>query len=145
KPTLHRWSNKGSNSAVPGQEIVRSQMGPLARTVREMELLLRVVEPQKASRFDPEVSPLSFGALPDIEGMRIGFYDDDQYFTPAASVQRAVREAAKHLEARGCEIVPFDPPRANEHYKMMVTAVTGDGLETLKELSGAIRSSTRSR
>jgi fatty acid amide hydrolase len=138
KPTLHRWSNKGSNSAVPGQEIVRSQMGPLARSVRDLELLFRTLDAPLHARLDPEVSPLPIADSKNVElrGLRVGFYDDDQYFTPAASVQRAVREAARHLSERGCEIVPFDPPRANEHYRMMVGAVTGDGMETLKALVG---------
>src|SRR5206468_1799583 len=98
----------------------------------------RTLDSPLHARFDPEVPPLPIGDPLHVElrGLRIGFYDDDQYFTPAASVQRAVHEAARLLEARGCERVPFDPPRANEHYKMMVTAVTADGMETLRELVG---------
>lgn len=138
KPTLNRWSNKGSNSAVPGQEIVRSQMGPLARSVRDLDLLFRTLDSPLHARFDPEVAPLPIGDPLHVElrGLRIGIYDDDQYFTPAASVRRAVNEASRHLEARGCVLVPFDPPRANEHYRMMVSAVTADGMETLRELVG---------
>ena len=34
KPTLDRWSNGGSNTALRGQEAVRSQVGPMARTAR---------------------------------------------------------------------------------------------------------------
>ena len=30
KPTLHRWSNIGSRTAIVGQEVIRSQIGPLA-------------------------------------------------------------------------------------------------------------------
>jgi fatty acid amide hydrolase len=136
KPTLHRWSNRGSNGALPGQEIVRSQMGPIARTVRDLEALFFAVDPVRAARLDPEVPPLPHDEPASVRGLRVGFYDDDQFFTPARSVQRAVHEARAILEKQGAVVVPFDPPRANEHYRTMVAAVTADGLETLRALVG---------
>ena len=35
KMTLDRWSNRGSSTAIPGQELVRSQVGPIARRVSD--------------------------------------------------------------------------------------------------------------
>src|SRR5690606_15576827 len=32
KPTMDRWSNRGSQAGLPGQEVVRAQVGPMART-----------------------------------------------------------------------------------------------------------------
>jgi fatty acid amide hydrolase len=138
KPSLHRWSNMGSHGAIAGQEIVRSQMGPLARTVDDLILLFRAIDTTRAASFDPEVPPLPIGDPNNVElrGLRVGFYDDDQFVTPAQSVRRALHEARAILEARGAIIVPFDPPRANEHYRTMVAAVTADGLRTIRELVG---------
>ena len=50
KPTVDRWSNMGSNGVSPGQEIVRGQMGPMARTVDDIMLLMQAVSPERASR-----------------------------------------------------------------------------------------------
>ena len=138
KPTLHRWSNRGSNSAIPGQEVVRSQVGPLARTVADVALALRALDSPLHARLDPEVEPLPIGdpAAVDLRGLRVGVYDDDGFFTPAESVRRAVRQAAKWLEARGATLVPFEPPHADEHYATMVAAVTADGLANLRALVG---------
>jgi fatty acid amide hydrolase len=36
KPTVDRWSNRGSNGAATGQEMVRSQIGPLARSSSDL-------------------------------------------------------------------------------------------------------------
>jgi fatty acid amide hydrolase len=138
KPTLHRWSNRGSNSAIPGQEVVRSQIGPLARTVADLVLVLRTIDTPLHARHDPEVPPLPIGSPDaiDLRGLRVGLYDDDTFFTPAESVRRAVRQAAKWLEARGAVLVPFEPPHAEEHYVTMVAAVTADGLANLRKLVG---------
>ena len=63
-------------------------------------------------------------------------YDDDGWFTPAESVRRAVKQAARWLEARGAVLVPFEPPHAEEHYATMVAAATADGMELLRKLVG---------
>lgn len=138
KPTLHRWSNRGSNTAVVGQEIVRSQVGPIARTVGDLTLVLRTLDSPLHSRHDPDVPPLPIGAPDDVRlrGLRVGFYDDDEFLTPAESVRRVVREAAKALEARGAVLVPFQPPHAEEHYAMLVAAATADGLVNVRRLVG---------
>jgi Asp-tRNA(Asn)/Glu-tRNA(Gln) amidotransferase A subunit family amidase len=45
KPTVDRWSNRGSQTGIPGQELVRSQIGCLSRTVADAALLYRVLDP----------------------------------------------------------------------------------------------------
>lgn len=75
--------------------------------------------------------PIGDPAQVDLRGLRVGFYEDDGYFTPCASSRRAVRQAARALEEAGAVLVPYTPPNADQHYTMMACAVTADGLATL--------------
>ncbi len=133
KPTLDRWSNVGSRTAIVGQEVIRSQIGPVARTAADVSFLLRALDATKHAAYDPTVAPLPIGdpAAVDITKLRIGFYDDDGFFRPASSVRRAVAEARKALEDAGAELVPFAPPNAAEVLFLFFEAVSADGGETL--------------
>lgn len=139
KPTLHRWSNWGSTGAIPGQEFVRSQIGPMARTTRDVALLLRTLDSPLHAKHDPECPPLPIGdpAAIDLRKICIGYYEDDGFVQPSAALRRAVREAVEHLRAAGAEVVPYEPPNAADHYYTYVAALSSDGLRTLRrELDG---------
>lgn len=133
KPTLHRWSNRGSIGLWPGQEIIRSQIGPLARSAADVAFFLRALDSPRHARWDPEVPPLPIGDPEEValRGLRVGVYEDDGFFSPCASSKRAVRQAAEALERAGAILVPFVPPQADEHYLTFACAVTSDGLATL--------------
>ncbi|HHH26728.1 MAG TPA: amidase, partial [Polyangiaceae bacterium] len=77
KPTLDRWSNRGSHTAIPGQEVVRSQIGCLARSAEDVIALWRAVDPARMSEGDPLVPPLA-AANPDdvdVSSLRVGWFD----------------------------------------------------------------------
>lgn len=134
KPTLDRWSMIGCVGAMPGQELIRAQCGPMARTSEDLALAFRAVDSHLQSRFDPQVPPV---VTPDpraidLRGLCIGYYEDDGFFTPAASVSRGVREAASALRAAGARVVPFAPPRAVELTYLYFAALSSDGGRTLE-------------
>lgn len=134
KPTVDRWSMRGSCGAMPGQELVRAQMGPLARSVEDLVLMSDVLSPARMSRMDPGVPPLAApdpGAI-DLKGMRIGWHDDDGYLTPAPPLRRAVALAKEALEAAGAVLVPFRPVDEGEVVFLWTQALSSDGGRTLK-------------
>jgi fatty acid amide hydrolase len=141
KPSLHRWSNRGSVGLLLGQEIVRSQIGPIARDAADVALFLRALDTPLHARRDPEVPPMPIGdpAAVSLAGLRVGVYEDDGFFTPCASSKRAVHQAAQALERAGAILVPFAPPRSDEHYLVLACAVTADGLATLDAWIGEDR------
>ena len=139
KPSLHRWSNIGSTGAFPGQEFVRSQMGPLARTTADLAFLFRSIDAPLHARLDPEVPPLPIGdpAAVDTKKIRVGIFERDGYMEPSTAVKRAVREAGAHLERAGVDVVPYSPPNAENAYLLFIAAMSSDGLYTLeRELDG---------
>lgn len=139
KPTLHRWSNRGSIGLLLGQELVRSQIGPMARSVDDVTLLFRAIDTPLHARLDPECPPFPMGdpASVDLRKLRVGVYEDDGYVTPCATSQRAVREAAEILRRAGATIVEFTPPRASEHYLLMAGGIGSDGMRTLNAALGS--------
>jgi fatty acid amide hydrolase len=144
KPTTQRWSNLGVRSLLPGQEIVRTQIGPMARSVGDLRLALQVLSSERHARYDPEVAPVALDApREDLLGLRIGWFVEDGFLTPAASVQRAVREAADALRLRGAELVEVRPDAPLDVLAMYVAGVSSDGLRTAKlQLQGDVIADT---
>ena len=76
----------GSAGAMPGQEVIRAQAGPMARTVADLELLMEALAPIRQRRFDPRIPPIGYESKRiELAGLRIGFCADDGVFTPSAS------------------------------------------------------------
>ncbi|MSP90209.1 MAG: amidase [Myxococcales bacterium] len=134
KPTLDRWSNRGSQGAIPGQELVRAQIGPLARTSRDLALLFGTLDPLAMARLDPAVAPLPIGDPQsiDLAGLRVGVMESDGFLPPAASIVRAVRSAADALRAAGATIVPYVPPGADDLLFVWLAGISSDGGRTLQ-------------
>lgn len=135
KPTAHRWSNRGSSTMVSGQKAVVSQTGPMARTAEDVALLFRALDPVYQSRLDPRVPPIPLDdpASMEIEGLRIGFYEGDGFFTPAASGCRAVREAVEILDDHGIETFPYRPSGSRELAYQLFAIATADGGTSFNE------------
>ena len=133
KPTGGRWSSRGQYGAMPGQENIRAAAGPMARQVADLTLAMSALSPERQHALDPRVPPMPMPdpAGVDWTGIRVGVYDDD-FFTPAASVRRAVREAADALRAAGAEVVPFTPPSAEPLIQTYFGTLSADGGRTMR-------------
>ena len=83
-------------------EAVVLDAGPMARTVADLELAMRVLAAPGLERLDSRVPPVPWpdpGAV-SVEGLRIGVFEDDGYWPASPALRRAVREAAEILTAR---------------------------------------------
>ena len=105
RPTSGRLTNLDSPPELffPGMEAVILDPGPMARTVADLELAMRVLAAPGLEKLDPRIAPV---AWPDpnavsIEGLRIGVFEDDGYWPASPALRRAVREAAEILTERG--------------------------------------------
>lgn len=138
KPTEHRWSNSGSGTAIAGQEAVRSQIGPMARTTRDVALLFGALPSAAHAGHDPFVPPVPVldPEQVDLSELRIGVYDDDGFMPPSAAVRRAVGEARAALSAAGAEIVEFSPPNARETVLAFFAIASSDGGATVSAALG---------
>jgi fatty acid amide hydrolase len=136
KPTLDRWSNVGSNGGSPGQEVIRSQAGPMARTARDVAMFFTALDPRRMAETDPLVAPMAVRDPRAIDPtkLRVGYFVDDGQVPTSASVRRAVRTAVAALERTGIEVRPFLPPAMSEGIEMFFQAMSSDGGTTALNL-----------
>jgi fatty acid amide hydrolase len=136
KPTLDRWTNKGSNTALLGQEVIRSQLGPMARTTQDLVLAMRALDPARMSAIDPRVPPVPFADPAGIDptSLRVGVFTDDGLIPSSSSVVRAVNEAAAALRARGATVIDFTPPGMVEAAYDYFGAMSADGGATAQRV-----------
>jgi fatty acid amide hydrolase len=135
KPTVDRWSNRGSVGAIPGQELVRAQMGPMARTAADVALLMRAVDPRLVAQLDPAVPPMPLPdpAVVDLRGLRVGVCKNDGFVRASLAIERAVEEAAAALEAAGATLVPYGPPASHQLLYLWLAGISADGGHTLEQ------------
>jgi fatty acid amide hydrolase len=131
KPTLDRLPCKGQRTVLDGQEVVRSQNGPIARSSADLELFLRAVDPQTMTSLDGRVPPVSWESPRPLDGLRVGVFTDDGMIPPSRAVVRAVEWAREALLSHGCVPVGFTPPRVEELVYAYIGALSADGAETL--------------
>jgi fatty acid amide hydrolase len=129
KPTLDRLPMRGYRTVLAGQETVRGMGGPIARTVADLALLFRALDPARLSALDTRVPPL---AWTDPDGVRldrltVGRCVQDEPIAPSKAVARAVDRAAEALVARGCKVEPFELPEVGPMLSAYLGALSADG------------------
>ncbi len=139
KPTLNTWSNRGSNSSIPGQETVKAQIGCLTRTVADCDFLWRAVGIESQAKGDPNVRPFTHRPAPDLRGMTIGIVDGDAFFQPCDTIKRAIRMSRAALEEAGATVVPYTPVSSRDIINTWIAALTSDGAKTMAKTIGQDR------
>jgi fatty acid amide hydrolase len=129
KPTLDRWPNLGANGAIAGQEVIRAQIGPMARSARDLTMLMRALDPARMSALDPRVPPVPFEdpARIDVGRLRVGHYGSDGIIPSSHAVERAVRSAAAVLRSRGAQVFEWIPPDLEDAVYGYFAALSADG------------------
>jgi fatty acid amide hydrolase len=139
KPTLDRLPMRGYRTVLAGQETVRGMGGPLARTVADLGLFFRSLDPSRLAALDPRVPPLAWTDPQGVSvgALRVGTYGDDGVLAPSGAVERAASRAAEVLRARGCDVRPFDPPEMRPILSAYLGALSADGgVEIVAALAG---------
>lgn len=113
KPTAGLVPSTGAYGLPGGLSDPRSQVGPMARYVSDLEVALRVLAGPDG--FDSAVVPVPLPKrTPSLTDLRVAWYADDGIFTPAAAIAATVRAAAHALEAAGCKVIEERPPGLDE-------------------------------
>eukprot|EP01064_Diplonema_japonicum_P032484 TRINITY_DN6112_c1_g3_i2.p1 TRINITY_DN6112_c1_g3~~TRINITY_DN6112_c1_g3_i2.p1 ORF type:complete len:590 (+),score=142.74 TRINITY_DN6112_c1_g3_i2:1964-3733(+) len=142
KPTAQRVSSHGVGVPRPGdssgQNAVFGNAGPLARSVDDVELVMRLWCTPAVWSADPAMAPMPWdapAAMPR-KSMTFGVLFYDGFFKPAPSYTRALNLVVEGLKKEGHEVKPitFDLSRHAELYLGLMGAEGGmqgfvDGLE----------------
>jgi fatty acid amide hydrolase len=138
RPTSGRLTNLDSPPELffPGMDAVVLDPGPMARTVEDLELAMRVLAAPGLERIDPRVSPVPWPdpAAVSIKGLRIGVFEDDGYWPASPALRRAVREASEILTKRGAIVEPFADPDPEAATRFYFSFLTADGVRWPKKL-----------
>lgn len=103
KPTPGVLSVEGTVNVIgpAARANIPDSAGILGRHVSDIRLALGAL------------APTAVAATP-IDGIRIGYYEDDGYFPASTAIRRAVGEAATVLEGEQCRVIEFTPPAVSE-------------------------------
>lgn len=134
KPTAGRLPDRSRFSVPIGQQAITSQIGLMARTVRDVALALDVANGGRT----PEPPGLALGDSKSVTlaQLRVGFFVDDAIFPASPAAQRAVREAATHLAARGAHVTEWAPYTLTEPFELFFSIVGADGMRGMKRILG---------
>lgn len=138
KPTTGRLSNHGTRAGWNGMEAIGNQPGPLARRVEDLELAMSLLAAPGQNIRDHNVPPVPWPnpAEVRVENLRIGFWKDDGFFSPAPAVRRTVEESVTALRSLGVEVEEFTPPDITEAMRQYFAIVSADAAADSRRLLG---------
>ncbi len=138
KPTAGRLTNEGvpAHLFATGQEAILAQPGPMARTVADLRLAMKVLAAPSVRATADLIPPVPWRdpELVSITGLRIGMYTDNGFFPASPALRRAVEEATAGLQDRGAEVEPFAIPDVSEAMRIFLGIMSADGGAKMKEL-----------
>jgi fatty acid amide hydrolase len=126
KPTAGRLPDLGRYSVPLGQQAIPSQIGVLARHVDDVALGIEVANGGRQPPGPPLVALGDYRQVP-LQGLRVGYYTEDDSFAPAPAVQRAVTQAATLLREAGATVQSWTPPSSREALRLFGGILTADG------------------
>ena len=137
KPTQGRVARTGHWPAFDGIVAALTQLGPLARRVDDLALLLPIISGPDG--VDPFVVPAPLGdpALIDVGGLRVVAFSDNGVRPPTAATVAAVDVAAAAVAATGARITWEVPPGLGEAWEAWFDVIRSDGHAWLERLISA--------
>jgi amidase len=109
KPTSGRIPSAGHLPPCTGPFSILGAIGPMARTVVDIDLLFRTIAGRHPA--DPSGAPVSLrdASIAEAKQTQIGWFEDDGLTPVTQETRQAVRDAAAALARRGFKISPFRP------------------------------------
>jgi len=128
KPTGRRLNAGGMFGNFSGQHELRVVPGPMARTVEDLDLLMRVwLSPGSERAMEQPPVPWSDYRDVTLKGKRIAWWTEAEDFQVAPAIRRAVEMARDALRDAGAEVIPWQPPRLNEVLDLYFSLLSADG------------------
>ena len=113
KPSAGRVTNWGIHQCNPGFEAIKAAVGPMGRSVADLEMMTRVLldgAPELALT-QTNLLPVPYRdvKLPTDRPLRFGFFLNDGFCAASPACERAVMETVEALRKAGHEVIEFEP------------------------------------
>ncbi len=114
KPTPGRVPARGHIPPCLGPFSVLGAIGPMARTIADVDLLFRTLSGQDP--LDPTSPPVTHRpvSLADAKQIRIGWFEDDGLIPVTAETRQVMRDTVQSLTKQGFKLQPFRPSSSLE-------------------------------
>ncbi|KAG5419553.1 hypothetical protein I9W82_003321 [Candida metapsilosis] len=137
RPTTRRLSTLGGVSSGAGQESVPSVFGPLARSIGDIEHMMKVTI-NEGHPWDYDnwslYMPWREVSKPVAKDLTIAVIRDNGLVRPSPPIRRGVDTVVKKLKEAGVNIIEFNPPNIELAIKTAVQLFASDGNEKQREL-----------
>lgn len=125
KPTQGRVPLTGLVSAGTPLDLL-TVAGPLARSVEDLELVLRILDGPDG--WDGGAVPMPLRPVPGtVGGLRVGYLPHNGVAAPTSAVAAAIEAARDTLASAGAHILPTDPGPLRDAGRLFVDFFTADG------------------
>jgi amidase len=139
KPTSGRVPRTGHYPGPGGTLDALWQIGPLARQVEDLSLILEIISGPDFR--DAAIVPMPLGdpRKVDLKSLRVAFFSDNGIVSPTPEIAEAVRTAAWKLPGSVSAIEEIRPPGIEQTYEIFLGLFCADGgaaLEGLVQAAG---------
>lgn len=112
KPSSGRISYLNVTNSASGQECMPSVIGPMGRTLDDVEFITKLIIDSELWKHDPKVLPVPWKNLDPMQEEKFvfGMWRFDKLIMPHPPIVRALEEAAKALELAGHEVIDVELP-----------------------------------
>lgn len=120
RPSSGRVPYHGMRNSMEGQQTIASVVGPMAQTIDDIEMIMRVIVSSEPWEIDPYGVPIPWrsSVIQEVSErkLRIGLMEWDDVCLPQPPIRNALRVTAAALTAAGHEVIPWkiDQQRAVE-------------------------------
>ena len=109
-----------------------AQPGPLARSVTDLSLAMRVLT-------GGDLRPFQTLDAAGLRGIHIGFYTDNGVIRPSPAIRRAVTAAARALGAQGFVVQEWQPPNVELMWWIYIALLLTGGVAKARAVSRGSR------
>jgi len=134
KPTQGRVPRTGHIVDYGGAFDSVQQVGPMARRVEDLTLILPIIAgPDYA---DAAIAPMPVGdpAKVDVKALRAAWYTSNGEVEPTAEIRQTVEKCAGLMSAAGAKVTPATPPRIKEAAEIREKLQGADGRAHIRRL-----------
>ncbi|KPI38100.1 putative amidase [Cyphellophora attinorum] len=133
RPTSRRFSYRGNAMGFTGQAAILSSIGPVGRSLRDIELILKIWNASEPWLVDPAVMAKLWQPVSVPSKTTIGVMYWDEVVMPHPPMQRTLKDAVEKLKQAGHEVIDFEPYKHKEAWDLAFRQYYPNGGKFVKD------------